>query len=109
MRAPCKVKIMGRWFKIQYVYGPTDPDLSRRYAGNTNCSEGIIKIDSRLGRDEIKTTLWHELTHGADIESADGEESLILREDQIARLSRTQFAVMRDNMKLIAWMLEYDK
>ena len=109
MRAPLRVKIMGRWFKISYLYGPTDPELTQRNAGNINCSHGLIKIDSRLGLDEIKITLWHEFTHGADIESADSEDSLMLREDQVGRVSRALFAIMRDNPKLVAWMLEHDK
>ena len=109
MKAPSKVKIMGRWFKINYVYGPTDPELTQYNAGHINCSQGLIKVDSRLGLDEMKITVWHELTHGADIESADGDTSLILREDQIGRVARAQFTVMRDNPKLVAWMLEHDK
>ena len=106
-----RVRALGVWIPVFYAPADTDPDLEGK-AGvlcyPTDGRSSFIKIDSRPGLNEQRESLWHEVTHCADIETS-GTGRCDLPEKVTGRLARCQYAIMRDNPVLMAVLCEQDE
>jgi len=51
--------------------------------------------------EQRRETVWHELFHACEKASATDFE-----EEEVARMSRAQFAILRDNPALVRWLME---
>lgn len=106
-----RVRVLGVWIPILYVPSDSDPDLQGKAGVLCYPIDGrpsFIKIDSRLGLNEQRESLWHEVTHCADIETS-GTGRCDLPEKVTGRLARSQYAIMRDNPAMMAELTEENK
>lgn len=103
-----RVRALGVWIPVFYAPADTDPDLEGK-AGvlcyPTDGRPSFIKIDSRLGLNEQRESLWHEITHAADIETS-GTGRCDLPEKVTGRVARCQYAILRDNPALVGELTE---
>jgi hypothetical protein len=106
-----RVRALGVWIPVFYAPADSDSDLQGQAGVLCHPTDGrasFIKIDSRLGLNEQRESLWHEVTHCADIETS-GTGRCDLPEKVTGRLARCQYAIMRDNPAMMAVLCEQDE
>lgn len=95
MRPFKQLRIIGKRHRIQW-----DQDIGEQ-RGEFEHDPLTIRISSGLTPDDEKETLIHEITHAVELQM-----NLDLPEDAVRQLSIGLFAVLRDNPKLAAYLME---
>lgn len=94
---PTSIRVLGYTFTVR----PEDSeDFAEHFNGEIVHSKQEIRVVASLGPDIARETLLHEVIHG--IERATATD---LSEEQVRAFSRGLYAVMRDNPKLVEWLM----
>lgn len=100
MKRPKHCKIGG--IKVNIV--PLDEKHSANFWGLWQEANHTIYLNQDLfGTDKEKVVFLHEAVHAIDSFCSES-----LSEEQVDRFSKALFAFLRDNPKVIAWLLDSD-
>lgn len=92
---PRVIRVCGHRVTVEIGTDKLPPDQAGGYIEH----EQRIDVDAALGPDAARETVWHELTHCAEIAAG-----LDLQEHEIHAIARIQYQIMRDNPALVAWI-----
>lgn len=95
-KQPKQAMILGRRYRIEFVEKVDDDNNF----GEHDCATQHIKVKASITDDLKKATVLHECLHAID--DALGLE---LTEDDVQKLEGGLFAWMRDNKKIVRWIL----
>lgn len=96
-KMPATVRMAGRTFKLILA----DDGFQRETVlGQYEVRPGIIRIRNGMDDDTTKAVVLHELFHDFDYQSCG-----TLTETQINSVAALTFAALRDNPKLVAWLM----
>jgi hypothetical protein len=96
MKIPQKVNIGGIIFNVNLISGKSGNTLHERdYLGNIDYEKCIITADKDLNEQMVDITFMHEVMHGIA-----NQYGVDLEEEDVERLARGIYQVLRDNKLL---------
>jgi hypothetical protein len=103
MDKPTVIRLLGVDIQIEFCKNEDGGDISKDVYGEWDSDTSEIKIHSDLPDHHKKITLLHELLHGVDEFLGLG-----LPHKTVYAISQSLYAVMKDNRKMIEWIMEDD-
>jgi hypothetical protein len=106
MRRPTKVKVGAFTYAVEFERDITD---AKEAEGTVLTTQGRILIHDGMPGDRTREAFLHELLHAAidqtplRAKDKDGRDD---EEDTVAALSPLLFRVLRENPRLVAWLVE---
>lgn len=80
-------------------------DEGRDYYGCESVTQCLLAVQPNLAKPRERETLWHEINHATSkifrLDRQDKDE-----EDWVAKFAPLTLAVLRDNPKLVAYLME---
>ena len=101
------LRILGMNYSLGFIPSEVDFDLHGSADGAICVGKQLLKINSSATRETQRQALFHELVHASDTELS-YDSAGAMSEDQVARVSRGLFEILRDNPAIVAWMLAED-
>ena len=101
------IRIFGVDYALGFIPAEVDYDLHGSNDGAISVGKQLIKINSSATRETQRQALFHELVHASDTELS-YDSAGAMSEEQVARVGRGLFAILRDNPAITAWMLAED-
>jgi hypothetical protein len=96
IKMPDSLRLAGRTFKLSLAgAGMQNADL-----GEYDAKASTIRIREGMHDDITKSVVLHEILHDLDFQSG-----FDLTEVQVNSLAALLFAALRDNPKLVAWLM----
>jgi hypothetical protein len=90
------VRVLGKTYKIQ----PLPDHAPDGEFGACNYAFQLIEYNSKLGTDELKDTILHEMVH-----CLDHGMQLKMSEEQVHAISTGFYSLIKDNKEFFEWVI----
>lgn len=97
-KIPANIRILGLSYPVAME---SNEHFVNHANGIINCDEQFIRIADTLGPDKEKETLLHEVIHGVSFAMCSD-----LSEHQVRSMANGLYSVLKDNPKLVKYLLE---
>ena len=108
MKRPSRVKVGPFWFDIEYMERVADPDNDlKNISGHTSqrTQKILVAVAKDAHEDFVRHTIWHEIKHAIIGITTDKDGTDDVEETLIQRLSAMEIGVMRENPKLMKYLI----